>query len=484
MPAQSARGRRGLLSDRLLPHARFTDPGRVRRARREESFEIMLDIKFIRDHESRVREAIRNKNSACDLDRLLAVDERRRAIQTEADALRSRSKELSSQVGLYKNRKGKWYQDALASGRSDADLQAEGERIQAESAGLRDKIKALEDESARVAEEFKALMLTVPQVPSAKTPIGRDADGNVEVRRWGEPRTFDFKQKDHVELGNALGIIDIERGVKLAGTRNYLLRGAGSLLHHAVLRLAMDLITSRGFEPVTVPVLVNDAMMYGTGYYPGGEEQAYRCERDGKSLVGTAEVSLTAMYGDEILEESRLPVKLAAVSTCFRREAGAAGKDTYGIYRIHFFDKVEQVVLCKADEAESERHHHEIIANAEAVLQALELPYRVMAVCTGDMGQGKVEMYDIETWMPSRSAYSETHSASRFGEFQARRLNLRYRDGSGAVRFVHTLNNTVIASPRILIPILEQYQNADGSVTVPKALRTYLGGMERIAPSH
>ena len=223
-------------------------------------------------------------------------------------------------------------------------------------------------------------------------------------------------------------------------------------------------------------------MMYGTGYYPGGEEQAYQCERDHKSLVGTAEVSLTAMYGDEIIDAAELPIRLAAVSTCFRREAGAAGKDTHGIYRIHFFDKVEQVVLCRNEEAESERRHHEIIANAEAVLQALELPYRVMMICTGDMGQGKVEMYDIETWMPSRKSYSETHSASRLGEFQARRLNLRYRGEDRKTSFCHTLNNTVIASPRILIPILELNQNADGSVSVPKALRPYMNGLERIEP--
>lgn len=440
----------------------------------------MIDIKFIRDNSEAVRKAIANKGVACDLDRLLAVDTRRREIQQEADGLRGRSNELSGQVGLYKNPKSKWYTEALAKGRSAEELKAEGDKLQAESAGIKQRIKELEDEEKTVAEQFNALMLTVPQVPSAKTPVGRNAEENVEVKKWGEPRKFDFEPKDHVQLGSSLGIIDIERGVKLAGTRNYLLRGAGSLVHHAVLRLAMDLITSRGFEPVTVPILVNDAMMYGTGYYPGGEEQAYRCERDGKSLVGTAEVSLTAMYGDEILDEAMLPMKLAAVSTCFRREAGAAGKDTYGIYRIHFFDKVEQVVLCRADEAESEKHHHEIIANAEAILQALELPYRVMAVCTGDMGQGKVEMYDIETWMPSRKSYGETHSASRFGEFQARRLNLRYKGADKKTHFCHTLNNTVIASPRILIPLLEQYQNADGSVTVPKALRGYMNGMERI----
>lgn len=439
----------------------------------------MIDIKFIRENLDAVRKACANKNIKCDLDRLVAVDERRRAIQQESDALRNQSNELSNQVGLYKNPKSKWFQEALAKGSTAEQLKAEGDKIQAQSAAIKQRIKELEDQTAAVGEEFKALMLTVPQVPSSKTPIGKDAEGNVEVKRVGEPRKFDFAPKDHVELGKNLGIIDIERGVKLAGTRNYLLRGAGSLLHHAVLRLAMDVITSRGFEPITVPILVNDAMMYGTGYYPGGEEQAYRCERDGKSLVGTAEVSLTAMYGDEILDVEQLPMKVAAVSTCFRREAGAAGKDTYGIYRIHFFDKVEQVVLCRADEAESEKYHHEIIANAEAVLQKLELPYRVMMVCTGDMGQGKVEMYDIETWMPSRNAYGETHSASRFGEFQARRLNLRYREDKKTF-FCHTLNNTVIASPRILIPILEQYQNADGSVTVPKALRPYMNNMERI----
>lgn len=441
----------------------------------------MIDIKLIRENSDAVRRAIDVKHVACDLDRLIAVDDDRRAAQQLADQLRSQLKELSAQIGHYKNPKSKWFQDQLARGRTADELKAEGEQIQAQTGDIKNGIKELEEKERGILEEFNALMLTVPQIPSEKTPVGASDADNVEVRRHGDPRRFDFEPKDHVQLGTALGIIDLERGVKLAGSRNYLLRGAGSMLHHAILRLAMDTITQRGFEAVTVPVLVNDAMMYGTGYYPGGEEQAYRCERDDKSLVGTAEVSLTAMYGDEILSEEQLPIKLAAVSTCFRREAGAAGKDTYGLYRIHFFDKVEQVVICRADDNESERFHHEIIANAEAVLQALELPYRVMQVCTGDMGQGKVEMYDIETWMPSRNSYGETHSASRFGDFQARRLNLRYKDGETKKNvFCHTLNNTVIASPRILIPVLEQYQNADGTVTVPQALRQYMGGLERI----
>jgi len=283
-----------------------------------------------------------------------------------------------------------------------------------------------------------------------------------------------------VALGTELGIIDIERGVKLAGARNYILRGDGAMLHYAVLRLAQNLMISRGFTPMVVPVLVRESVMYGTGYFPIGRDQAYLCERDEMSLVGTAEVPLTAYYTDEVLEEDQLPVKSVALSTCFRREAGAAGKDTYGLYRIHLFDKVEQVVVCRNDEEESIRFHHEILANAESVLQALGLPYRVVNVCTGDLGQGQVQKFDIETWMPSRNSYGETHSASRFYEFQARRLNLRYRDKDRKLRFCHTLNNTVIASPRILIPILELYQNEDGSVTVPPALRPYMGGKERI----
>lgn len=443
----------------------------------------MLDIKFIRDNTDTVRKAIELKRIKCDLDRLLVVDQRRREIQQESDSIRNQSNELSGQIAHYKNPRSKLYQQMIEKGSTPDQLKAEGDKLTAESSALKQKLKDLETESQAVGEEFKSLMLTVPQVPSAKTPVGKSDADNQEVRRHGEPRKFDFEPLDHVELGKRLGILDLERGVKIAGTRNYLLRGAGSLLHQAVLRLAMDTITARGFEPVTVPVLVRDEMMYGTGYFPGGEEQAYRCERDGKSLVGTAEVPLTAMYGDEILDESQLPLKFAAVSTCFRREAGAAGKDTHGIYRIHLFDKVEQVVLCRADDAESERHHHDIIANAEAVLQALDLPYRVLAVCTADMGQGKVEMYDIETWMPSRNSYGETHSASRFGDFQARRLNLRYKDGKTKSNiFCHTLNNTVIASPRILIPLLELNQNADGSVTVPRVLRPYMNGLERIEP--
>ncbi|MCX5637878.1 MAG: serine--tRNA ligase, partial [Planctomycetota bacterium] len=297
-------------------------------------------------------------------------------------------------------------------------------------------------------------------------------------------RRFDFEPKDHVQLGLDLGIIDIERGVKLAGARNYFLKGDGALLHWAVLRFAIDFMVDKGYRPLSVPLLAKDEVMRGTGYFPGAEEQTYQMERDNLSLVGTAEVPLTAYHMGEILDKEQLPLKYVALSSCFRREAGAAGKDTYGLYRIHQFDKVEQVVICKNSTEESNKFHEEILANAEAVMQALELPYRVVVVCTGDLGRGQAKKYDIEAWMPSRGNYCETHSASKFYEFQARRMNLRYKDAATKKNlFCHTLNNTVIASPRILIPILELYQNSDGSITIPKVLQPYMNGKERIVHS-
>jgi seryl-tRNA synthetase len=373
---------------------------------------------------------------------------------------------------------------------SDAGIEAEKTRQKAAAEAVQDRlteikpqIKALEDEERKVLEAFDALMLTVPQPADEGVPVGRDESENVELRRVGEVRRFSFEPKDHVALGASLGIIDIDRGVKLAGSRNYLLIGDGALLHQAVLRLAMDMIVARGYAPVTVPVLVREEVMYGTGYFPTGRDQAYLCERDQMSLVGTAEVPLTAIHSDEILDEGDLPKKYCALSTCFRREAGAAGRDTHGLYRIHLFDKVEQVVIAKSDRQASVTLHDEILANAEAVMQALELPYRVVNVCTGDLGMGQVQKFDIETWMPSRDSYGETHSASRFYDFQARRLKIRYRDEAKKTHFCHTLNNTVIASPRVLIPILELYQNEDGTVTIPTVLRPYMGHRERIGPA-
>jgi seryl-tRNA synthetase len=422
----------------------------------------MIDIKLIRENPEKFIEAARLKNVDADIPALLDADRRLTDAQREMQEVRTRQNAAGKQIAQLKG-------DAKAKA-----IEAMGQ--------LKARAKELADIVDQLQPRFDELMLRTAQPAAPEVPVGRDDTENAVLRVEGEVPQFDFPPKDHVQLGESLDIIDIPRGVKLAGSRNYILKGAGALMHHAILRLAIDQMVAKGYTLMTVPVLVNESVMYGTGYFPVGRDQAYLAERDGMSLVGTAEVPVTAYHGNEILDEADLPRKYVAMSTCFRREAGAAGKDTYGLYRVHFFDKVEQVILCRNDEATSIRHHQEILANAEDVLKALKLPYRVVNVCTGDLGQGQVQKFDIETWMPSRNGYGETHSASRFHEFQSRRLNMRYRDAEGVIRFCHTLNNTVIASPRILIPLLELCQNADGSVTVPPALRPYMHGMEKIGP--
>ena len=422
----------------------------------------MIDIKLIRNQADLVKQAATDKGCSVDIDHLLKVDSIIRENKTRLQDLRT---------------------EQNAAGKEIAELDGENKKLAIEKMGrLKKEISQCNEAMETLQVEFDELMLLVPQIPSDMAPRGADDTENVEVRRVGDIPEFDFELKDHVTLGEELDIIDIPRAVKLSGSRNFILKGAGAMLHQAVLRLAMDRMVEKGYTPMTVPVLVNEKIMEGTGYFPVGRDDAYLCERDNQALVGTAEVSLTSYHSDEILSEDQLPVRLVASSTCFRREAGAAGKDTKGLYRIHFFDKVEQVILCQADADVSEQMHDEIMLNAEECLQELGLPYRVMEVCTGDMGQGKVRMYDIETWMPSRECYSETHSASRFHDFQSRRLNIRYRDGDGNVHFVHTLNNTVIASPRILIPIMELYQTAEGNITIPEVLRPYMNGMTEIKP--
>ena len=422
----------------------------------------MVDIHVIRENPGIIREAIRKKHIDFDLDAFLEKDVRMRELRVQIDDLRARRNQGSKQIAALK---GNEKQQAISN-------------MQKVSASL----KAMEPEYDALEAEITELMLYVPAPPADDVPEGETEEDNVEIRRWGDPPAFDFEAKDHVALGESLDIIDIARGVKLAGSRSYMLKNEGALLHWAVLRLAMDHLLEQGFTPLTVPVLVREEFMVGTTYFPQGKEQAYAVERDDLYLVGTAEVSLTSYYADEILSVDDLPVRLVSNSPCFRREAGTYGKDTRGIYRIHQFDKVEQVILCENDADVSAEMHRLILGNAEAVTQKLELPYRVVEVCTGDMGLGKYRMHDMECWMPGRNGFGETHSCSSFHDFQARRLNLRYRDADGRVRFAHTLNNTVIASPRILIPLLEIHQQADGSVRIPEALRPYVGGREVIEP--
>ena len=421
----------------------------------------MIDIKLIREDPDRYIRAARDKNVRADIPALLEVDGRLLAARQELQDARTQQNAAGKSI-------------AKLTGQEKADAIAA-------IADLKKRVGAIGELIEQLEPKFSELMLLVAQPPADEVPLGHDDTDNVEIRIEGEIPHFDFEPKDHVQLGRDLDIIDIPAGVKLAGSRNFILKGAGALLHQAILRLAVDQMVAKGYALMTVPVLVNENVMEGTGYFPVGRDQAYLCERDGMSLVGTAEVPLTAYHSDSVLSEADLPKKYIGMSTCFRREAGAAGKDTYGLYRIHYFDKVEQVIVCRNDEELSKTFHQEILANAEDVLKALALPYRVVNVCTGDLGQGQVQKFDIETWMPSRDSYGETHSASRFYEFQARRLNIRYRDAEGTMRYCHTLNNTVIASPRILIPVLELYQNADGTITVPEALRPYMCGIEKIA---
>jgi len=421
----------------------------------------MIDIKQIRENPQKFKDACTAKKFAADIDKLVEVDS---AMKT----VRQKLQDISTD----KNRIGKSIPKLSADEKQSALSQL---------AELKQEDAKYSDELGQLQPQFDEIMQQVPQPADEDVPLGKDDTENTEIRKEGEIRQFDFEPKDHVQLGQALGMMDIERGVKLAGTRNYFLKGDGALLHWAVLRFAMDSMLDKGYVPLSVPLLMKDEAMRGTGYYPGSEDQTYRMEKDQLNLVGTAEVPLTAYRMGEILSADELPLKYVALSSCFRREAGAAGKDTYGLYRIHQFDKVEQVVICENSAETSRKFHEEILSNAEAVMQALDLPYRVVNVCTGDLGRGQAKKFDIEAWMPSRGNYCETHSASKFYEFQARRMNLRYKEPATKKNvFCHTLNNTVIASPRVLIPIMELYQNSDGSITIPEVLRPYMNGKEKI----
>lgn len=476
----------------------------------------MIDLRDLRENPDKYRRGTELKGMRVDIDRLLALDAQRRTLQAEQESLRAQQrtieKDLGPQIGKLAG------QIKKAQGDEKAALERELEGLKAKPAALKDKIQALEPQIAAIEPELNAILLSVPLPPDDDVPVGKGSDDNIEIRRWHPPtkqeegpwgfdtnKTYEanrgFRPKTHLELVRDLGLADFERGVKMAGTRSYVLTGDGFLLHNAVLRYAFDFMTlKQGFKAMSVPVLVREDCMVGTGFFPAGREQAYHIEesRRGEAndlfLTGTGEVGLMGLHQGEILDEAQLPLKYTTVSTCFRREAGAAGKDTAGLYRIHQFDKVEQVVICRADEAESRAWHKKMIGYVEEILQSLALPYRLLQCCTGDLGVKNADMIDVESWMPGRGevskdgvpsgAFGETHSASRLYDYQCRRLNMRYREGGaggkGATMFCHSLNNTVAASPRLLIPILEMWQNADGTVTVPPALRPYMGGKNRI----
>lgn len=422
----------------------------------------MIDLRLLRENPDLFREAATRKRIPADVDAVVDLDARIRTLKTEVENLRSRRNSVSKGVGKLQG--------------------AEREAALDEARDLREKLEGLEPELKEAEDRFNYLLLTIPNLPAPEVPVGATEEDNVEIRRWGTPRKFDFEPRDHVDLAASLDLADFGRGGKVSGSRFYYLKNEGALLQMAVLRFAAEFLYKRGYGPMIVPELVRDAAMTGTGYFPLGREDAYALEKDELYLVGTSEVSLVAYHQNETLALEELPRRYCGISSCFRREAGAAGKDTRGFYRVHQFQKVEQVVICQNDPEAVRAEHERLVENVEALLQALGLPYRVALACTGEMGMGQTLKHEIETWMPSRNTYSETHSCSTLGEFQARRLNIRYRDSEGKLRFCVTLNNTAVASPRILIPLLETYQQADGSVKIPEVLQPYLPGLTELRP--
>jgi seryl-tRNA synthetase len=347
---------------------------------------------------------------------------------------------------------------------------------------LAEQIKEMEPELTEITEERYNMLLLVPNIPDASAPIGKDENDNVPIKYWGEPTKWDFKPLYQYELMQKLDLVDIERAVKVAGSRSYVLKGDAARLELALINFALDRMARKGFTPLIVPAMARDFCFIGNGQFPKGRDQVYEVMGQDLFLVGTSEVSITGMYKDEILKAEDLPLKFVGYCPCFRQEAGTYGKDTRGVFRIHQFNKVEQYIICKADHEESVHWHEHLLQNAEELVQELEIPYRVVNVCTGDMGDGKVGMYDLECWVPSENRYRETHSCSYLHDWQARRANIRYRDEDGKVKFVHTLNNTAIATPRILIPLLETHQQEDGSIRIPEALSPYMGGQQFIRP--
>ena len=410
----------------------------------------MLDINFIRENSEKVKEACKNKNVNVDVDRVLVLDKSKRELMTQMETLKAEQNKIS---------------------RGGADNQA----IFTQAKEIKEKIKAMSPELEKTDEELKKLLLQLPNIPFDDVPVGKDDSENKVLRKVGRPAMQIFrKPKDYMELGADLDLIDTERAGKVAGSRFGYIKGKLALLEFALVKLAMDTVTKEGFTPIIPPVMLKDEMARGTGYFEAGDrDEAYFLPDDNMYLVGTSEQSLIAMHADEVLDEKKLPLRYVAFSTCFRREAGSYGKDTKGILRVHQFDKLEMVILSKPEDSKNE--HKLLLAIEEKLMKALKLPYQVINICTGDLGRPAASKFDIETWLPSEKKYRETHSTSNCTDFQARRLNIRYKDKSGKMQFVHTLNGTAFAIGRILIMIMENYQQKDGSIKVPKVLQKYAG---------
>jgi len=415
----------------------------------------MLDIKFIRDNVEIVKQAAVKKKIKVDIDRLLVVDDERRTVMTALEAKKAEQNKVSADIPTT----------------TDATVKAQ---LINEMQALKSDIQADEEKLKPLLEEWKALMLQVPNVPDVSVPDGDSDADNLEVKVWGEQTQFSFPAKDHIELMNLHGMVDFERGTKVHGFRGYFLKGDGARLSWAIWNYANEFFGQRGFEPLLGPTIVRKSNLYGTGHLPNDAEDVYHTQDD-DYLIGTSEVSTMGYFADEVLDKPEFPIKFLAFSPCYRREAGSHGKDTKGLIRVHEFFKVEQVVLCEASHEASVRYHEEINRNTEEFIESLGIPYHTVLNCGGDIGQGQVKKYDIELWVPGEKTYREISSASYFHDFQTRRFNIRYKDSDGVVRYAHSLNCTAIPTPRILVSLVENFQQADGSIHIPPVLQRYFG---------
>jgi len=411
----------------------------------------MIDIKFIRENPDKVKQGCEKKQVKCDIDRLLELDEKRRQLLQEIEGLKAE-------------------QNKLSKGKADKDQIQEAKEI-------KQKIKKIDPELDKVKSEFDKLMRQVPNLPFDEVPVGKDEEGNKVLRTEGEKTKFDFKPKDYLELAEKLDIIDVKRAAKVSGTRFGYLKGGAAQLEIALVQFAFEILIKHGLIPVIPPVMLGHKAMSGMGYLDRGSDEVYHLEKDDLYLVGTSEQSIGPMHMDETFQEKELPKRYAGFSTCFRREAGAYGKDTKGILRVHQFDKIEMFSFCLP--SESEKEHQLFLKIEEELMQKLELPYQVVDICTGDLGDPAAKKWDIEAWMPGQNQYRETHSTSNCTDFQARRLNVRYRQ-KDELKFVHTLNGTGLAVGRTLIAIIENYQQKDGSIKIPEVLKKYMAGKDKI----
>ncbi|MDP2788932.1 MAG: serine--tRNA ligase [bacterium] len=420
----------------------------------------MLDIKFIRENKDIVKEGARKKHVEVDIEKLLELDDKRLLELKGIEDLRGEVNKVSNDISR------------------DQDSVHKLQLIE-EMRGVKEDIKTREEKLKEIMEEWQKLMLQVPNVSDVSVPEGKSDADNKEVKVWGEKPVFNFELKDHIEIMNTLGMVDFERGTKVHGFRGYFLISDGVRLSFAIWNYALDFFSAKGFLPVIPPVIDRRENFLGTGFLPQSEEDLYKTQ-DGEYLAGTAEVPIMGMHAGEILNKEILPLRYLGFSPCFRREAGSHGKDVKGLIRVHEFYKLEQVILCEANHETSVKFHEELTSNTEEFIESLGIPYHRVVNCGGDLGLGQVKKHDIELWVPKEEKYREIASASYFHDFQTRRLGIRYKDEDGKMHYTHSLNQTAIATPRILVSLIENYQQADGSVKIPEVLRKYMGGREKI----